>query len=90
MGFSYSKSVVLKPKREKWLSTFFISLIVAACFFVFLFQLPEAFEHLVEVGKVCFAFFADAHPGHVVFVLDREVVPDARFGLERIVKVLVR
>lgn len=34
MGFSYSKSVVLKPKREKWLSTFFISLIVAACFFV--------------------------------------------------------
>ena len=34
MGFSYSKSVVLKPKREKWLSTFFISLVVAACFFV--------------------------------------------------------
>lgn len=34
MNFSYMKSTILKPQKEKYLSTFFIALFVAAAFFV--------------------------------------------------------
>lgn len=34
MRFSYSKAAVLKPQKEKYLSTFLIALVVAASFFV--------------------------------------------------------
>ena len=34
MGFSYSKKTVLKPRKEKYLSTFLLGLLVSAAFFV--------------------------------------------------------
>ena len=34
MNFSYSKQTLLRPQKEKYLSTFFIALTVAAALFV--------------------------------------------------------
>ena len=34
MNFSYSKQTLLRPQKEKYLSTFFIALFVAAALFV--------------------------------------------------------
>ena len=34
MNFSYSKQTLLRPQKEKYLSTFFIALFVAAALYV--------------------------------------------------------
>ncbi len=34
MGFSYDKAMALKPSKERWLSTFFIALLVAGVMFI--------------------------------------------------------
>jgi len=57
MGFSYSKSVILRPQKEKYLSTFLISLVVAATFFVPYMILSEGY----------FTFYGDFNVQQIPF-----------------------
>lgn len=57
MGFSYKKSVTLKPQKEKWLSTFLISLLVSATFFV---------PYMI-MSRGYFTFYGDFNVQQIVF-----------------------
>ena len=57
MGFSYKKSITLKPQKEKWLSTFFISLFVSASFFVPYMIMSQGY----------FTFYGDFNVQQIVF-----------------------
>lgn len=57
MGFSYKKSMTLKPQKEKWLSTFLISLFVSATFFVPYMIMSQGY----------FTFYGDFNVQQIVF-----------------------
>ena len=57
MEFSYLKAINLRPKKEKWLSTFLISLGVAALFFV----------PFIILGEGYFIFYGDFNVQQIPF-----------------------
>ena len=57
MEFSYLKAVNLRPKKEKWLSAFLISLGVAALFFI----------PFIILGEGYFIFYGDFNVQQIPF-----------------------
>ena len=59
MNFSYSKQTLLRPQKEKYLSTFFIALFVAAALFV---------PYMI-MGEGYFTFYGDFNVQQIPFYM---------------------
>ena len=71
MNFSYAKHTLLRPRKEKWLSTFLIALLCATAFF-----LPY-----IIMGKGYFIFYGDFNAQQIPFYkMCHEAVRSGNFG----------
>lgn len=58
MGFSYKKAMELRPQKERWFSTFIITLLISGIIILpFVFKKPEFFTSFFEQGSYQIPFY---------------------------------